>query len=199
MPMSWSPSELLRGARETAGLSRRSLAARAEVPTSTVSRIESGQADPSFGTLSRLLAAAGARLVLSATPADDAPPTLASLASAVAAGDRLVVDWTGLRAFADWARLHPADVGLAIADPPARSGTPLDAILAGFAEMLAARAGTERPLWTRTVPLPREEWTSPGTPAMVDRARAATPEPLRRRNIVLAAGNLFREADEAVA
>jgi hypothetical protein len=34
---------------------------------------------------------------------------------------------------------------------------------------------------------------------MVDRARAATPEPLRRRNIVLAAGNLFREADEAVA
>ena len=200
MPMDPRPAMLLRDARLRVGLSRRALAALAEVPTSTVSRIEAGQTDPSFGTLSLLLAAAGTRLVLSAVPNDDSPPSLATLASAIRpAAGRHIIDWTRLRAFADWARLNPDDVTTAIADPPKRTDTPLDAILAGFAELLAERAGVDKPRWTRTVPWPENEWTAPATPAMVDRARIATPDPLRRRNIVLARSELFREADEVTA
>lgn len=189
-----SSSELLRTARCAAGLSARVLAAKAQVPTSTVTRIEKGATDPTFGMLGRLLAAAGHDLVVSTQARDDAT-TLASLANAAEPGnDRLRVDWTRLRAFADWAHGHPGDVPAAIADPPMRTGTALDAILAAFAEMLAERAGVDPPPWTRSVPAPREPWSAPGTPAMRARSAAATPEPFRRRNIVLSRDTIFREA-----
>lgn len=193
--MGTAPAELLRTAREAAGLSRSALASKAGVPTTTVSRIETARSDPSVGTLARLLAAANAELLLDSRPRSDASPTLASLATAVVArSPRLRIDWTRLRAFADWAQENPDEVADAIADPPARTGTPLDAILAGFAEQLAARAHTEVPRWTRSVPSPAEPWAPPGTPAMRARAERETPEEFRRRGIVLSPDALFRDA-----
>lgn len=188
------PSELLHTARRAAGLSASALAAKAGVPTSTVTRIEKGAIDPTFGMLGRLLDAAGHQLVVSSRARDDAPMALASLTSAATSDeDRLRIDWTRLRAFADWANRHPGDVAAAIADPPLRTGTVLDAILAAFAETLADRAGIDPPRWTRSVPAPREPWAPPGTPAMRARAAAATPELFRRRNIVLARDANFRD------
>ena len=182
---------LLREARTRAGLSRRTLAAKAGVPTSTVSRVEDGQSDPTFGMLERLLDAAGHRLVLHADPCGD--PTLAELATAVDQdGGRLKIDWTRLRGFADWAAQHPGEVAAAIADPPARTGTPLDAILAAFADEVADWYGIDRPRWTRAVGPLREPWVAPATPRMRAEAEAATPEPFRRRNIVLSRSALFR-------
>jgi predicted transcriptional regulator len=53
---------MLREARRRAGISQRSLAARAGVPQSTVARIEAGAIDPRTGTLLRLLDACGAQV-----------------------------------------------------------------------------------------------------------------------------------------
>lgn len=183
---------LVREARQGSGLSRRALAARAGVPTSTVSRIEEGEIDPTVGMLGRIIDAAGSRLVLK-LEAGKAEPTLASLSNAVdRVGGRIKVDWTRLRGFSDWAARHVDQLPRALADPPARTGTPLDAILAAFAEELAAQHGIERPRWTRAIGPLSQEWTAPGTPRMRAEATAKTPEPFRRRNLVLARSALFR-------
>lgn len=185
---------LMKEARNRSGLSRRALAARAGVSTSTVSRIEAGEIDPTVGMLQRIVDAAGSRLVLGLKSAD-APPTLASLANAVEqVGERLKIDWTRLRGFADWAAERPDLLARALADPPARTGTPLDAILAAFAEELAAQHGLVRPRWTRAVGPLEQEWAPPGTPRMRAEAAARTPEPFRRRNLVVARSTLFRQA-----
>ena len=57
--MSVTARELLRNARESAGLSQRQLARRARTAQSVVARIEAGITSPSWVTLSRLLTAAG--------------------------------------------------------------------------------------------------------------------------------------------
>jgi transcriptional regulator with XRE-family HTH domain len=185
---------LLLEARTRAGLSRRALAARAGTPTSTVSRIEEEQSDPTLPMLERLLEAAGSRLVIETLPQGD-HPTIAELATAIDRdSERLRIDWTRLRGFADWAEQHASELADAIASPPARTGTPLDTILAAFAEELATRHNLDRPRWTRAVgPLP-ESWSPPATPQMRARAAASTPEPFRRRNLVLADTALFRSA-----
>lgn len=55
-------STALREARRRAGLTQRELAARAEVPQSTIGRIESGAIDPRVSTLDRLLRLCGDEL-----------------------------------------------------------------------------------------------------------------------------------------
>lgn len=194
--METSPATLLRKARHEAGLSARALAAKAGVPTTTVTRIENGSTDPGFTTLCRLLGAAGFDLEVTTRPRSDVPTTLASLATAVEVGeDRLRIDWTRLRAFADWCRRHPGEVPGAIADVPRRTQTAFDAILAGFAELLAEAVGVEAPAWTRSVPAPSEPWALPGTPAMLARVEASCPDAFRRRNVILGADAIFREPE----
>lgn len=55
-------AELIRTARTRRSLSQRALAARAGVPQSTLSRVESGRQQPTVAMLERLVAAAGYRL-----------------------------------------------------------------------------------------------------------------------------------------
>ena len=62
MPRLDAPGRILREARHRAGLTQRELADRAKTAQSVVARIEQGRSDPSTGTLSRLLAAAGFEL-----------------------------------------------------------------------------------------------------------------------------------------
>jgi transcriptional regulator with XRE-family HTH domain len=185
---------VLRQARTEAGLSRRALAAKAGVPTSTVSRIEDGLSEPTLSMLDRLVSAAGSRLVVE-VGAGDAGPTIAELSTACdRRAGRLKIDWTRLRGFADWAAQHPGALAAAIADPPARTRTPLDAVLAALAEQLADEHGVERPRWTRAVGPLRAPWSPPATPRMRAAAEASTPEPFRRRNIILSRSALFRSA-----
>lgn len=185
---------LVRSARAQAGLSRRTLAAKADVPTSTVSRIEDAKSEPTVAMLEQLLAAAGCRLVLSLADMDD-EPTLAELATAGSdRRGRLRIDWTRLRGFADWAARHPRDLEDALRDPPIRTDTPLDAILAAFAEQLAIDSGIPAPRWTRAVGRLDEPWSPPGTPRMRSIAEQETTDPFRRRNVILAMSALFRGA-----
>ena len=184
--------ELVRESRIGAGLSRTALARSAGVPTSTVSRIEDGTMDPTLTMLRRILGAASRRLIIETRPLSDAP-TIAALAANAAQGDRFAVDWTSLRGFADWAMRHPHSIAEAVEDPPLRTGTPLDAILASFTEELCDSVGITRPRWTSDVGEQSPPWATPGTPKMMQRAQAQTPETFRRRGITIARADLFRE------
>ena len=63
-----STAELLRQARERAGLSQRQLAERAGTAQSVVARIERGLTSPTWDTLERLLEAAGFELAAQVEP-----------------------------------------------------------------------------------------------------------------------------------
>ena len=71
-----SPAELLRLVRRRAGLTQSDLAQRAGTSQPVVSAYERGHRDPSYGTLQRLVAAAGEelRLVAVQRPMTDLPP-----------------------------------------------------------------------------------------------------------------------------
>jgi transcriptional regulator with XRE-family HTH domain len=183
---------LVAEARAQAGLSRRALAERAGVPTSTISRIEAGEIDPTYTMLARVLGAAGREL---RSTADELPdgPSIARLADAWRpTGRGTTFDWTRLRGFVDWLRQNPELVEEAIATPPARSEPVLDRLLAGMAEKLADDRGVERPRWAAAVPPLPQPWKPPGTPRMVAQAERTTPHQLKRRNIVLAERDLWR-------
>lgn len=148
--------------------------------------------DPTFTMLERVLVAAGKQLQASCINLTK-QPALARLADAydTRAGET-TIDWTRLRGFIDWLRLHPHRIEEAIETPPPRTDALLDALLAGIAEKVAADAGLAAPRWTRSVPpLPRT-WAPHGTPRMIAKAEKATPEAFRRRNIILAEADLWR-------
>ncbi|GAA1161243.1 hypothetical protein GCM10009630_69440 [Kribbella jejuensis] len=178
-------------------MSRSALAARAGVPTSTVSRIEAGTTDPTLTMLTRLIAAADQHLSLTITAAGGSHrPAIADLADAYSPGGTVrKVNWTQLRGFLDELLAHPELTAEAIESPPRRTGdAAFDALLAGVAEKLADDAGIARPRWTRSVPPSPTPWETPGTPTRVRRARAQAPAQLAARNIWLAAHDLWRDA-----
>ena len=191
---------LVKAAREDASLTVRELAARAGVAASTVSRIERRYMDPTVGMLDRLLDAAGHDLELTARRSHQG--RLSALTDAWRLGpdgtDR--PDWTRLRVFLDYLRLHPALTRAAIADKPDPSGSPLlDNLLSGMAEKLSDDAELERPSWTDKVPGMTEPWCTPGTPRMQAAARSATPPQLAARCITLASNSLWRDRWTEVA
>lgn len=194
LPLVIDSAAILRNARANAGLSRRALAGKAGVPTSTVSRIEDGQSDPTLTMLGRLVNAAGNDLVVESRPREDRL-TLAELATAWSEdAGRLKIDWIRLRAFVDRVELHPESLSNAIADPPASTVPLLNAILAALAEQLADEHDIERPQWTRAFGPLAEPWSPPSTPRMRESFAESTPEAFRRRNLVLSRSALFRSA-----
>ena len=184
---------IVRGARTSAGLTMRALAARADVATSTIARIESGKVDPTVGMLARLLSAAGRELQLGTHRQPG--PEIAELADAWSRGPRGDrPDWTRLRAFLDQLARHPEQRGPATLRRPAPSGSAmLDALLAGVAEKICDDAGLPGPTWARAVPALPEPWSNPGTPAMKEAIAAATPRALAKRGLSIDEASLWRE------
>ena len=88
--------ELLRDARESAGLSQRELAQRAATSQAMVARIERGQQSPSLATLERLVRACGLELRVEAGDGEAAPPS----GEAEARSGRLLVWRSGEAAYA---------------------------------------------------------------------------------------------------
>jgi transcriptional regulator with XRE-family HTH domain len=192
LPLVINSAAIVQNARVKAGLSRRALAAKAGVPTSTVSRIESGGSDPTLTMLGRLVEAAGNNLVVESRPREGRL-TLAELATAFDEdAGRLRIDWTRLRAFVDRVEQHPEDLAEAIADPPASTVPLLNAILAALAEQLSDEYDIERPRWTRAFGPLEDPWSPPSTPRMRAAFEETTPEAFRRRNLVLSRSALFR-------
>lgn len=191
LPLVINSATVLRDARVNAGLSRRALATKAGVPTSTVSRIEDRQSDPTLTMLGRLVEAAGNSLIVESRPRDDRL-TLAELATAIDENaERLKIDWTRLRGFVDRVEQHPDELAKAIADPPVPTVPVLNAILAALAEQLAEEHGIECPRWTRAYGALEEPWSPPSTPRMRAAFEESTPEAFRRRNLILSRSALF--------
>jgi transcriptional regulator with XRE-family HTH domain len=193
-----SPADLIRSARQSAGLSARALGKVAQVPSSTVLRIENGKVDPTFGMLRRLLDAAGQDLRLRSIrrPSSRRSPAIAELAYAWVESPDERPDWTRFRSFLDDLALHPDNVEAAIIRRPAKSQSPvLDTLLAGIAEKLADDAGIGRPAWTRRTPRLSEEWSPFGTPRLLTMWRKATPPQLLDRGLVIDEPSLWRDRE----
>jgi len=185
---------LLRDVRERSGLSARALATKAQVPPSTVSRIETGRVDPTIGMLERLLDAAGSGLLVSF---DEGPtgPAIAELTDSwMTDEDR--PDWTRLRAFLDYLGCNPDCIERSLVRKPAQSGSKvLDAMLAGIAEKIADDHNLRRPTWVNRVPKLENEWLPFGTERMRSRWRELTPPQLLRRGTVVDAASLWRDRE----
>ena len=193
-----SPADLVRNARQSAGMSARALAKLAQVPPSTVLRIENGQVDPTFGMLRRLLDAAGQDLRLQSIRRSSLrrSPFLAELADAWVESPDEHPDWTRIRSFLDFLALHPDHVERAIIRRPPKSKSPvLDTLLAGVAEKLADDARIGRPAWTRRTPGLSEEWSPFGTPRLIAMWREAAPHQLLDRGLVIDEPSLWRDPE----
>jgi transcriptional regulator with XRE-family HTH domain len=181
---------LIAAAKGSNGCTVRALADRADVATSTVTRIQAGTVDPTIDTLARILDAAGFELHLDAVRRSDEPPTrLGRLAGAwsVVRG-RVRPDWTRWRAFLDQLALEPELTPEAIYVPTPPSGHPvIDALLAGVAEKLADDAGLRRPSWTATIPALAEPFVPPA------RGRHHVPPQLAARGLMIDAASLWRD------
>jgi transcriptional regulator with XRE-family HTH domain len=180
-----------------AAMTVRGLAEVAGVSASTVSRIESGQVDPTVGMLHRLLEAAGLEMEL--TTHEQPGARIAALVDAWRSEPRgTVIDWTRLRAFLDHLALHPEATAAALRHAPRPSGSELlDNILAAVAETQCDDHGLPRPSWTSRVPALHHPWVTPGTPRIQDEARATTPPAFSARGLTLARSGLWRERSRA--
>lgn len=79
----------LRLARRRAGLTQRTLAARAGVPPSTVARIETGTLDPRIGTVERILRACGHALEVERDYGEGVDRSLLDVTQAMSPEERL--------------------------------------------------------------------------------------------------------------
>lgn len=188
-------SELVARVRAESGLSQRALAGRVGCTRSTITRIESGQMDPTVTMLARIASAAGHRLLIEVTQPGGAP-RLAEVAERTKDID--AIDWTHLRGIVDWLRLHPGDVPAAIIDAPPRTGDArVDNLVAAVAEKVADDSGHDRPRWARSVPVLATPWSPPGTPRMQAAEAASAPRQFASRNLLLGAQNLWRAKPDA--
>jgi len=187
-----SSADLLRTARIAAGLSSSEVARRAGVSTTTVTRIESGEMDPTVTMLARLLSAVDRQLTFNVEELSEV--SLSRLFDAWTVGSwGQEIDWTRLRSFVDYMAFRPELLEGAISTPPRRSGFELlDVLLAAIAEKLADDSGIDRPRWCLTVPAHTKKVMPPGTPRMAEAAVRRSPTQFRKRNIYLSADEVWR-------
>jgi len=178
--------------RQQSGISRKELARRSGVPTSTVSRVEEGLMDPTFTMTQRLFGALGCDVHLAIQPMSKS--ALANLADAfIDQPWGTEIDFVRVRSFIDYISSHPESASSAIAQPPARSGDSLmDCMLAAIAEKIADDNEITRPNWCEAVPALGKVWRSPGTPAMNKRNDQRVPPQFRARKIFLSEISLWR-------
>ena len=185
-------AQLVRSTRKAAGLTQTQLAARAHIPQSSISVIETGRRTPSIDLIDRLLASVGQHLARLPTRT----PTVAESADEIR--DVLVEGHTG-RLFRSLIQISN---NLAAADPPLRvalSVTPApiighagaDAFIAAVVDWRLRDEGLPCPDW---VDDPQRachtEWVADGHPENADLVRTDTPEPFRRRGVLISTDDL---------
>lgn len=179
-------------ARLAAGISRKELARKSGVSTTTVSRVEDGAMDPTFTMTQRLFGALGLDVHLNIRPTPKI--AVAQLSSALIFHSRGVeIDYVRIRVFVDRMVHNPGEIAAAISQPPGRSGNQhLDCLLAGVTEKLADDANLARPKWCAAVSKLDEIWRAPGTPVMNARNDDLAPVQFIARNIFLSSLTFWR-------
>lgn len=186
-------ASLVAGARGSAGVTVRELALRAGVAGSTITRIQAGVVDPTVHTLTRVLAAAGYELRLSAARADARrTPQLTDLVGAwTRRAGEVRLDWPRWRGLLDSLVLQPELVPDAIyPSPPPAGDRVVDTLLAAVAEKLADDATLPRPSWTLAVP-PLDVPYRP--PVVRPNAQREVPAQLEARALLIDATSLWRD------
>lgn len=180
---------LIRSHRLAAKLSQRELARRAGTSPATLHRYESGQVDPTTGTLNRILRACLPQRRRWGSVAELAPALAAEL-SRTSASDawRQVVG-----EFLDDIRGSSDDeLRLVVADEPAPTGdTRADAVAAALAEYVCIQRGIAPPRWTHAS-LEVTPWWFPAGDAFRALALRESPPSFARRGVFITAGALER-------
>jgi transcriptional regulator with XRE-family HTH domain len=179
---------MLRRARADAGLTQTRLAELAGTTQSAIAAYEAGAREPTVPVLSRMLAAAGARLHIGVAP-DPSLYRLTDLALDIAATDaadeagRLRLVFEFLRGAQDDG--HPL-VLLVAAVPPSTGDVRFDALLAAIAEDLCVHVGEAPPSWVHDASrfLDRAWWVS-DLPSARAAALVHAPASFRRRGVML--------------
>jgi transcriptional regulator with XRE-family HTH domain len=191
-------SDLLRQARHRAGLSQRTLAARASTSQSAVARYEAGDLQPSLPTLERLVAACGLTLEVDlAAPSreviDDTARLIAEALRDPAEGEptarRLVLDLLD--------RLNSATDGVMmamVAGRPRGTGDPrFDAYLAALTEHLCVGRDLVPPPWVHDPDrFLRRWWFMSGFKSLHAAALVESPISFARRGVFITDGALKR-------
>lgn len=186
-------SQLLRGARQAAGLTQQDVAARAKTAQPAVAAYEAGSRTPSLKTLERLLGACDHEIELVVRPRTRrGAASLAELAPTIRvdleAGDEqgairllfgFVDDFRGSG--------RPGKVALVAQEPASTLHGHFDAALAGLAEFLAAEAGIPVPAWTSGPNRFAEPWWFvASSPAFHAYTLANTPAVFARHGVFIA-------------
>ncbi len=177
-------SSFLHAARTSRGWSQRELARRCGVAQPSLSDIETGDRDTTVAKLEQILRATGHRLVSIPTTR----PTVAEWALALR---EAVADDPGAleKCFVQIADdLRSADDGTClalVAERPARThAPPVDAVLAALVEHVLGQRKLPVPDWVYEAERASDEpWDLIKVEGLRALARAATPEPFRRRNV----------------
>lgn len=183
-------AELLKSTRLASGASARALSRQARTAPARLSEIERSVHDPSVGTLDRVVRAAGWQIITIPTRA----PTAAAVASSIDAGglsDAAAEEkaFRALLSLSDGLASAPPDVRVALCVTPPRliGDRRFDAAIAGLVEYHLHREDLPVPAWVDqdARSLHQAEAWVPDPYAGADIA-SQTPEPLRRRGVLLA-------------
>lgn len=177
-------SSFLHAARASRGWTQRELALRCGVAQPSLSDIETGDRDTTVAKLEQILRATGHRLVSIPTTRPTVAEWALALREAVAedpgALEKCFVQIADDLRSADGA----ACVALASERPEPTGATSVDAVLAALVEHVLGQRDLPVPAWVHEGWRASEEpWDLIRTEGLRALARAATPEPFRRRNV----------------
>lgn len=182
--------DALRRARIDSGLSLRALAHRAGIAETNLSTIEHHRRDPTAGTVDRLAAALGVRLIPIATgDRATAADTAIAIAAHLRSGDTGRAYRTVVQLADDLDDADPYLRLLLTAERATTGDSGWDAFIAAVTEWRLDQAGLPAPAWTlASTNGPRPTWYPPGAvlPARPDHVA----EPFRRRGVLVEADEL---------
>ena len=139
---------VVRNARRVAGLSQTQLAERSGVGASAISQIEAGKRNPSYETVTRLIASTGGQLVAVPTRIDTAATIALQIAEDLRAGKQAYA----LRAFIQLndnlcSVEGSTRLALCITEPALTGSKRWDAALAGLVAYRLRQQGISAPAW----------------------------------------------------
>lgn len=183
---------LVRAVRASLGLTQRDLASKAGVAQPSIAAFESERRDVTTFNLSRIVHGLGCQVSL----------LPAGYLTAIEAAERVseTIETQGapraevhlLQLADDLAEAEPALCCALVAAAPALTGDRrFDAWLAGLVEYRLGQIGVPAPRWVND---PERfnpgEWVVGGLPGLADMVRDRTPEPLRRRGVLISEDDL---------
>lgn len=180
-------AQLLRAAREAAGISQRQLARRSGVTQPVISSIEREEHDVNFVTLARLASGLSCQVTLLPSLSLTAAEAASLVATYLRHGEEAKADATIWQLANDLAVAEPVlRAALVVSPAPMTGDRCRDAWIAGLVEYRLTQVGIPAPSWVYEPSRVAEpEWPVSGEQATADIVRAGTPEQFLRRHVLI--------------